>query len=218
MIQSIMLAALGFLVALLLGLLAAPVFWRRAVRLTAQRIESTLPMTVAEIQADKDQLRAEFAIRLRRIEMALEKSRGQSARHLVERNKAQVAIRLLEEKLREMEASLLERSNASTVLEQTVKRRIPELETRIERERDLAGVRDRELARLGRAFDNQTEALALTREKLSRRDEELEKLRAAVEQASTPAKSGKGKKTQTDDAEAEDPLIQENRLLQAQLS
>ena len=75
MIDIGMYVALGFLLASLLALMVAPAFWRRAVRLTRRRIEMTMPMSASDIQADKDQLRAEFAIELRRVEVALEKAR-----------------------------------------------------------------------------------------------------------------------------------------------
>ena len=44
----------------------------RAVRLTKRRLEAAAPFSIAEMQADKDQLRAEFAIANRRLEMTLE--------------------------------------------------------------------------------------------------------------------------------------------------
>jgi DNA repair exonuclease SbcCD ATPase subunit len=68
MILAIMYSALGFLLATLLALLILPAVWRRAVRLTTKRIEGAIPVSMAEIQADKDQLRAEFAMSARRLE------------------------------------------------------------------------------------------------------------------------------------------------------
>ena len=62
MIQSIMLAAMGFTAASLLALLLAPAFWSRAVRLTNQRLRAAMPLSEHEIRADKDLLRAEFAL------------------------------------------------------------------------------------------------------------------------------------------------------------
>jgi hypothetical protein len=43
---------LGLLTAGVLALLVTPAIWRRATRLTRQRIEGSVPMTLAEIQAD----------------------------------------------------------------------------------------------------------------------------------------------------------------------
>src|SRR3990172_13385194 len=99
MIDIGMYVALGFLLASLLALMVAPAFWRRAVRLTKRRVETTMPMSASDIQADKDQLRAEFAIELRRVEVALEKAKDKAARELVEANKRRVHITVLNEEL-----------------------------------------------------------------------------------------------------------------------
>lgn len=67
-IESIMYFALGLCIAGLLALMIMPAVWRRAVRLTKKRIEAATPMTMAEFRADKDQLRAEFAVKIRQLE------------------------------------------------------------------------------------------------------------------------------------------------------
>ncbi|MCP4383658.1 MAG: hypothetical protein GY798_19955 [Hyphomicrobiales bacterium] len=72
MIEAIMFFALGLLTAGLLALAIAPAMWRRADRLARTRIESALPLSMAEIQADKDQLRANFAMSARRLELQAE--------------------------------------------------------------------------------------------------------------------------------------------------
>ncbi|MDQ0512233.1 hypothetical protein [Ancylobacter amanitiformis] len=79
MIEAIMYCAIGFLAATLLALLALPAVWRRAVRLTRRRIENALPVTLAEIQADKDEARAAFATTVRRLEMDVDQLRTRLA-------------------------------------------------------------------------------------------------------------------------------------------
>ncbi len=63
-----MIFALGFLSAGLVALAFAPAFWRRALRLTRRRLETQVPLSAEEILAERDQLRAEFAVERRRIE------------------------------------------------------------------------------------------------------------------------------------------------------
>ena len=81
-VQSILFFILGFLCAGFLALLVAPSIWRRAVALTRRRIEGSIPLTQAEITADKDQLRAGFAMEARRLEMTIaglqQKAAGQA--------------------------------------------------------------------------------------------------------------------------------------------
>jgi chromosome segregation ATPase len=72
-IEQVMIFALGVLVAGLLGLMFLPAFWRRAVRLSARRIEMQLPLSMSEIVAERDLLRAEFAVVQRRLEQRMEK-------------------------------------------------------------------------------------------------------------------------------------------------
>ncbi|MEO1702577.1 MAG: hypothetical protein AAFR71_11040 [Pseudomonadota bacterium] len=81
MIQSAFLFAFGAFSAFLFCLLIAPAFWRRAVYLTQKRIESAVPLTVNELQADKDRLRAEHAIAIQKVEGTLKEQRAESARH-----------------------------------------------------------------------------------------------------------------------------------------
>ncbi len=64
-----MIFALGFFIAGLAALAFAPVFWARAVRLSVHRLEMQLPLSMREILADRDQVRAEAAVVQRRIEI-----------------------------------------------------------------------------------------------------------------------------------------------------
>jgi chromosome segregation ATPase len=70
--------ALGVLVAGLLGLMILPALWRRAVRLSTRRLEMQTPLSMDEVLADRDLLRAEFAVAERRLEERL--TREQEAR------------------------------------------------------------------------------------------------------------------------------------------
>lgn len=87
MLESGLFFTLGFLAAALLALMMAPAIWRRAVSLTRQRIESSVPLTLNEIQADKDQLRAEFAMSTRRLEVSLEELKERAAEQMIEINR-----------------------------------------------------------------------------------------------------------------------------------
>jgi chromosome segregation ATPase len=90
---------LGFLGAALLALMIMPAIWRRATRLTKKRIEAATPMTMSEFRADKDQLRAEFALSTRRLEMNVEALRKRLAGQLGEINsKRNEQIRLKAER------------------------------------------------------------------------------------------------------------------------
>lgn len=84
MLEGILYFALGFLSATMLALMISPAVWGRAVELTRRQVESSVPLTLNEIQADKDQLRAEFAMSTRRLEMSVEELRDKAARQIIE--------------------------------------------------------------------------------------------------------------------------------------
>lgn len=154
MIEITMFVALGFLLASLVAVLFAPPLWRRAVRLTKRRLETTMPMSVADIQADKDGLRAEFAIKLRQLELSLEKSREEAARNLVERNRAKVTVDRLNEEIKSLERQLAARGNEASVLQQNVEGHIPRLEAQVAKAREAIASRDREIHKLKNALRN----------------------------------------------------------------
>ena len=67
-----MIFALGFLAASLCGLLLLPALNTRAARLERRRAEARLPLSPAEIAAERDFLRAQFAVQQRRLERRVE--------------------------------------------------------------------------------------------------------------------------------------------------
>lgn len=91
MVQSILFFVLGFLTAGFLVLLIAPSVWRRAVSVTRQRVEAKLPMTLDEIRADKDSLRAEHAMALRKVEVQLKSAQEKLLSQAVELSRSREA-------------------------------------------------------------------------------------------------------------------------------
>src|ERR1700745_3928070 len=106
MIEPIMYLAIGFLLAMLLGLMILPLVHNRAVRLTTRRMEAPTPLSMAEIQADKAQLRAEFAMSARRLEMNVDKLKHQTTSQLAELGKKTDAINRMKLELGEKNATI----------------------------------------------------------------------------------------------------------------
>ena len=106
MIEPIMYFGIGFLFAALIGLVVVPLVHGRAVRLTMRRLEAAAPLSMAEIQADKDQLRAEFAMSTRRLEMSVEQLKTKSTSQLAELGKKGNAINRLKVELGEKTATI----------------------------------------------------------------------------------------------------------------
>src|SRR5690349_24779289 len=106
MIEPIMYLAIGFLVSMLCGLAIVPLVHNRAVRLTTRRLEAATPLSMAEIQADKDQLRAEFAMSTRRLELSVEQMKAKTTNQLAELGKKTDAINRLKVELGEKTAAI----------------------------------------------------------------------------------------------------------------
>ncbi|MGE0036067.1 MAG: hypothetical protein AB7S93_10555 [Xanthobacteraceae bacterium] len=107
MVEQIMFVGIGFLVAGLLVIGVIPMVHARAVRLTMRRIEALTPLSMTEIQAEKDQLRAEFAMSTRRLEMSVEQLKAKTANQLTELGKKSEAIGRLKLELGEKTAQLM---------------------------------------------------------------------------------------------------------------
>ena len=106
MIEPIMYLAIGFLVSMLFGLMIVPLVHNRAVRLTTRRLEAATPLSMAEIQADKDQLRAEFAMSARRLEMSVEQLKNRTTSQLADLGKKTDMINRMKIELGEKNATI----------------------------------------------------------------------------------------------------------------
>jgi uncharacterized coiled-coil protein SlyX len=202
-------AALGFLIASLLALMLAPPLWNRAVRLTTRRLESTMPMSITDIQADKDQLRAEYAIRLRRVEVALEKAKERATSGLVESNKRRIEIAELRNEFATVTANLEEKENANRVLEQTIRRRLPDLETRLKAAKDVIAELEAVNTELRNTVSSQSEALKSVRATVISQRTDIDRLRGSIEGDMVPFRSS---------SKSDATLVKENQMLNAELS
>jgi DNA repair exonuclease SbcCD ATPase subunit len=106
MVEPIMFFGIGFLIAGLLTIGAVPLVHARAVRLTMRRLEAATPVSIAEIQADKDRLRAEFAMSTRRLELSVEQMKARTTSQLSELSKKSDAINRMKIELGEKSATI----------------------------------------------------------------------------------------------------------------
>lgn len=179
MVQSILFFTLGFLTAGFLALMIAPAIWRRAVALTRRRIEASVPLSLADIQADKDRLRAEFAMSTRRLEMSIKGFKDKAAAQVIEINRNREELKRLSverdggsQSIAELEAKAGELQSELAKREDQLQRlgdRLAEADRALE-ERAI------ELEKLGRAYDEASFSASNRQIELVARESEVEKL------------------------------------------
>jgi uncharacterized coiled-coil DUF342 family protein len=103
-----MLIALGFLGASLLSLLVMPYVWRNAVKATAKRLQFAAPDSVMEVQADRDQLRAEHALAARKLELEVRDLKEKLSQNAVEQTRANASVEQLRTEIMEKDTAIAE--------------------------------------------------------------------------------------------------------------
>jgi hypothetical protein len=191
-IEMVMLAGLGFLVAALLTVFLSPLYRRRVARLTTQALKRSMPLTEAEIRADKDRLRAEYAIRIHKLEMKVEEAAEAAARQMVELNRRDAAISNLEGEVSHQRSTLEEHENARRVLEQTIMDRLPKVEHRLAEARKLLFQRDREIVSLSQGSEKQSRALEEATQINTQQADEIHRLKAALNTRAARNREGLG--------------------------
>ena len=111
MIQSALFFIFGVLVTVFVVILLGPSVWRRAFFLARRQVQAELPITLAEIRADRDGLRAEYAVAVSRLEQLLKLERQKTAEQkvtLARQYEELKRIPLLEESQADIEKRLVE--------------------------------------------------------------------------------------------------------------
>jgi hypothetical protein len=162
-------------------------------------VKEALPFTEAEIRADKDRIRAEYAIRVHSLESRVEQVRLASARQMIDLNRRDASINEREAEIERLKAMLEEAQNARRVLEQTVSDRLPRVEQRLGDARKLIFNRDREISELTKVADKQSRALAEAASINTQQASEVERLAASL--ATRAARSQDGPSDARHDAE-----------------
>lgn len=187
MIELAMLFGAGFLTAAVLGMFVANAVWRRAVRLTTKRIQAAMPVSLADIKADRDQLRAEFALSTRKLEMAVDDLKKRTQVQLVDIGKKNEQIRILidevktrSEQQRQFEGREQElRAIILTTESQlgTTMRDLRSAEKAVEKATESLAQRERELADTKASSDERRVELAALQTNLARVEDELGEVR-----------------------------------------
>ncbi len=183
MVQSVLFFILGFLCAGFLAALLGPAIWRRAVRLTRRRVEASLPLSLAEIQADKDRVRADCAMAVRKLEISLKASQEKATAQTVE-------IARGHEDLKAAKAEVAAKGEVASRLEARIAALESELGRREEQiqlasdklaKAELAvGQRSAELAELEKLYDEASFSSSNRQIELVARESQIDKISSDV--------------------------------------
>ncbi len=179
--QSALFFVLGFLSAGFIALIIAPAVWRRATFLTRKRIEASVPLSMAEIQADKDRMRAEFAMSTRRLEISFKTFREKAAAQIVEINRNREELKqLMSERDERHEALTRLEAQAGEVRAELRKRedQLQVLAEQLAEAEQMLELRADEIQKLGKMYDEATFTASNRQLELVAREGEIEKLSA----------------------------------------
>ncbi|CAH1672924.1 conserved hypothetical protein [Hyphomicrobiales bacterium] len=188
MIEAAMLFALGFLCAALLALAAVPALARRADRLARKRAEAAFPLSLAEIAADRDHLRAELALRMRSVEQEAERGFAAKAGAMQELGRRDMTIGRLERERGERDIRIGELDGELATTRATLADTSAALQREQSGHADTAATLEKRLADLASLEQNLAEtrqALTGTGADLSARGEELARERETVRRIET---------------------------------
>jgi hypothetical protein len=121
LVEPAMYFAIGFLVA---GLMSLPLFavaHRRAERLTRRQLDSLLPMSVKELEAEKDLLRADHAVSAQRLEGTLHDLKARTAAQKIELGRQDNRVTTLRSELGEKGKTIAAIEARETALRQQLR-------------------------------------------------------------------------------------------------
>ena len=159
-VETIMLVALGFAVAALIALFLGRFAWVFALRLGKKRMQRAAPSTIAELQADRDRLRAEYAMLSRKLELRMNDLKIKLAEQMAEVSRNRNRIDHLITEVRSRDTQLTQRDAEL----QSLRMQLTPLETEL---------------------SARTATVQNLKEQLRGRDEEIQKLSQTLEKLRT---------------------------------
>jgi chromosome segregation ATPase len=175
-VEAIMYFAIGFLVAAFFSLLFFPLLHNRAVRLTKRRLDAGMPASVAELRADKDQLRAQFAVSIRKLEIMIDKMKSKTATYLGEVGKKNDYLNRLRKELGEKNAMIV----ALEVDKKTLGDQLRDSEAHFDLASGSLRRAERELSNNEAVLATQLKALAEYGDLLNQRENQVKQLNQKI--------------------------------------
>jgi chromosome segregation ATPase len=155
-VETIMLVALGFAVAALIALFLGRFAWVFALRLGKKRMQRAAPSTIAELQADRDRLRAEYAMLSRKLELRMNDLKIKLAEQMAEVSRNRNRIDHLITEVRSGDTQLTQRDAELQSLRMQLAPLETELSARtatVQNLKEQLRGRDEEIQKLSQTFE-----------------------------------------------------------------
>ena len=157
--ETLMLIILGIAIATFLALILGRLAWKLALRIGARRVQRNVPVTVVDLQNDRDRLRAEQAILSRKIEVRLDEMKLRMAEQAAEVTRNRNRVEVLMQQISDQDAVISSRDAEIARLSSLVSGLERELaNTRLQsddlqhaltaKDADVAGIHEQFLAKL----------------------------------------------------------------------
>ena len=175
--ETLMLVALGFVLALIVALLFGRAIWNVAIALGARRNSKNVPVQMLELQADRDRLRAEHAMMSRKLELRLEDIKARMTEQMAEVSRSRNRVQSLAQQLDERESTLSIRDREVAALSSQVELQRNEIDTGasiLSRLTTDNATKDIEIAKLSHTVSQLTLNLREKNGMVSRLSEELQ--------------------------------------------
>jgi hypothetical protein len=197
-IEALMYAALGFVVALLLVFAFGRGVWSLSNFYAKRKREKDVPASMLEIEAEKNQLRAEHAVMARKLETGTEDMRAKVITQMAEVSRHRNRVLNMSEDLDKATVDLESQKQeaASFAIRVTdLENELADGKKALESLHEAVSERDTRIAELENALSTNQKTLADMRELAREREEQIDNLTAALENTAKTLEEASGQKT-----------------------
>ena len=181
-LEYFMVAGIGFLAAWLTALMVFPAVHNRAVRLTRKEYD-TVPLSMREMQAEKDQIRAGFSAATRKLELSIEQLKEKTAAHATDLARKANLVGKLKDEIDKTRSALgeseIREAAARTELQQTKLETVAQTEALHETQQHVANLTAR-VAGLTQSSDRQAAFIEAQQTDIGRQQAEIKAQQAEI--------------------------------------
>lgn len=183
MIEYALLFALGFLTAVVIGLMIAPAIQRRIVRFAEDRLKATMPLSPQEVRAQRDAARATYAAENAKAQQALRRERDKNVSLMLQNENTLREARRLAGENADLQAQLADMNVAAADMRSTVRQleqRLEQMKANFETSERDNGAKSDTIRTLNGQMDKHTAEIDNLRIDLAARETEIEHLKSRV--------------------------------------